>query len=328
MTPSVPVDRSIPELMLGLLVVVVVTTLLVGAWATGTPFGMFTYTWEGTTDLRATADDAGVEQHVATDISAYETVEPNGTVAIILAPDRPYDNETTAAVRSFVDAGGTLIIADAEGTHANTLLSDLDASARINGTPIRDERTHYRSPALPQTNTVGNHSIVAETDGLTLNHGSAVDSGNTTILVQSSGFAYLDQSGNKQLEQTDPMDAHPVVTVESMGGGEVLVVSDPSVFINAMLAHEGNMLFTQGVFAAHDRVIYDVSHTQDVPPLVAAVLYLRGSPAVAAAAGLLVVAGLGIGHRRIRNNGVMTPFRANKEVATNNGVAGMKDNDE
>ena len=292
-----PFDRSIPEYLLFALTVTIVGAMIVGAATSGVAFGMYTFTWEGTSELRTIASDTDTERIVATDPERYDRVEANGTVALVLSPSDPYDEADAQRMREFVDAGGTLVVADAFGPHGNELLESLGATARIDGDPLRDEQNYYRSPSLPIATTASEHPFVEGTDRLTLNHGSAIEPGEAEVLVTTSNFAYLDRNRNEELDEDETMAEYPVMTVESVGDGSIVIVSDPSVFINAMLERPGNRAFVEGLFAEHDRVLFDTSHTTDLPPLTGLLLAVRESMLSQAALSIAVVLGIGTLHR-------------------------------
>ena len=296
--PSVSTDRSLPEILVIALTVAVFASLVIAASVSGAAFGVFTPTWEGTSDLRSTADDTGAETVIVTDTAGYETEEAERTVAVILSPEYPYDDTEAERIASFVESGGTLVVADSSGQHTNPLLDAVGASSRIDGDLLRDEREYYRSPALPVTTPTSAHPYVADADGLTLNYGSALSAGDANVLVRSSEYGYLDRDASGNLTDGDEMAAHPIVTLEQVGDGEVVVVSDASVFINTMLEHDGNRGLATGLFSTHDRVLFDVSHSGEIPPLTAAVLALRGTPLLGAAIGLTLVTAIGLAYRR------------------------------
>jgi hypothetical protein len=204
-------------------------------------------------------------------------VSADGTVAFVLAPDARYDGEDRERLRAFVEDGGTLVVADAFGPHGNALLEDVGASARFHGDPLRDEHTYYRTPAFPIATDVDDHPYVARSEEITLNHGTAVVPGDAAILARSSESAYLDHNRNRELDGDERLAAYPVVTTEEIGDGEVVAVSDPSVFINVMLDRPGNRAFANGLFTLHERVLFDTSHSADLPPAAIVTLALRES---------------------------------------------------
>lgn len=290
-------DRSYPELVFGVYAVVVIATLVVVASTTGAAFGAFTFSWQGTSELREQAESSGAEPIVVTDTEGYEEVPADGTVAVVLSPEEAYEGEDRERLRTFVENGGTLVVADAFGPHGNSLLEDVGTSARFDGDPLRDERNYYRSPSLPVVTSVADHPYVAESEGLTLNHGTAVEPGEATVLAQSSEYSYLDRNRNEELDDDETLATHAVITTEEVGEGEVVAVSDPSVFINTMLDRPGNRAFADGLFSFHDRVLFDASHSGEIPPVAMAVLSLRESAALQAILGSALVLSIALLHQ-------------------------------
>ena len=79
------------------------------------------------------------------------------------------------------------------------------------------------------------------------------------------------------------------MTVEPVGDGTVIAVSDPSLFINAMLEQPDNEVFAANIAAANEQTLLDSSHTTPTPPLVVGLEWLQDTPAVAAVGGVVVV---------------------------------------
>lgn len=280
-------DWSYPRLLLFALVAVIGIGLVVGASTSGAAFGTYTHSWEGTSELRSAADAAGAETLVATETTRYEETPAEGTVGIILASEQAYGAEDGARVADFVRRGGTVVVADDVGS-TNQLLQEIGASTRVDGDPLRDERHYHRSPALPVATQTADHQYVDDSETFTLNHGTALAPNGADVLIQSSEYAYLDHNRNQQFDGDETIAPRPVMTIEEVGEGQVIVISDTSALINVMLDQPGNRAFVQQLFNAHDRVLIDQSHASDLPPLALALLALRES----ALLQLLVVGGL------------------------------------
>lgn len=282
---------------------VVVTLALVVAGATsGSAFGAYNPSWDGTAEFRSMAEETGTDREIARNASVYGQTESEGTLAVVLSPEHAYEDGESAAVRRFVRRGGTLLVAEDFGPNGNRLLGDVGARARFDGDRLRDERNYEGGPSLPTATVARNHSYTRGVETLGLNHATALTTadgrpataGNATVLVESSPYAYLDANDNEELDDDESLAAAPVVTVESVGAGRVVAVSDPSIFINTMLERADNRAFAQALYASHERVLIDVSHAGSVPPLQASVLTLRSSSplqAVVGATGLALVAG-------------------------------------
>ena len=283
-------DVGYPQLVLVALTAVTVVGLVLAASTSSAAFGSYNDAWDGASELREQAQATGAEGEIVRNTSRYASVSPNGTVAVVLSPESDYGPRETDRLRSFVRNGGTLLVAEDVGQHANGLLSAVGARARVTGQLLRDEQYSYQSTALPIAPNISNASLMTGVDKLTLNHGSPVAPNGATVLASSSEVAYVDSDRDGELDDAEEIGTKPVATAESVGDGRVLVVGDPSLFINAMLERSDNLAFVRSVFGAHERVLLDYSHAGGLPPLSVALLVVRDAPLLQ-----IVVGALGIG---------------------------------
>ena len=291
---------EIPTVVAALLVVTVGAVLLFGGATTGAAFGAFNPSWDGTSDLRSIADSEGSNPVIVRNTTDYDDYD-DADVAFVLAPESGYSDADAQRVRRFVERGGTFVVADRNSSHSRDLLMSVGAEARPVGPLLRDERENYRNPALPVAGNVSNHSLVANVSSLTLNHGTAVAPNGATVLVSTSEFSYLDRDASGSLGDDEAVRPYPVATVESVGEGRVVVVGDPSVFINAMQGQSGNEAFTRSLVTDTNHTLVDASKSS-LPPLVAALLTVRESALLQVALGLgglaaVTVTGRLLGHR-------------------------------
>lgn len=280
---------SPPKVVLYALTFVLAGTLIFAASTTTAAFGAYNVQWDGTSEFRTLADDH-TESRVALDTGAYDTRDANDTAAIILSPAEPYSDNESQRIRRFVERGGTLVVADDFGTSANALLRDIGTTARFNGAPLRDEQYYYRAPSLPIATNVTESPYTRTVDQLTLNGATAVDPGSATTLATTSEFAYLDRNQTGNLSTDDELGHYPVIATESLGSGEVITVSDPSMFINTMLAQPDNRALAMTLFEMHDRTLLDYSKAGGQPPLAVVLLLFRSSLATQ-----LITALVGVG---------------------------------
>ncbi|WP_162224312.1 DUF4350 domain-containing protein [Halorussus salinus] len=282
-------EYSYPTLFVVAFGLIVGVGLLVTASTSTASFGAFNTAWDGTADFRGLADTTGTESQLVQNTSEYTTRPAGETLAVILAPDQPYQRQETQHIRQFVRQGGTLVVADERATPTNELLAAVGADARIDGTPLRDGRYHYQSPAAPQIRNLSDHPLTANVSTLTLNHGSAVTPNTATTVATTSGYAYRDINQNQQLDQAESVSQYPVITTEQVGDGQVVVIGDASLFINTMLEQGGNRQFARNLLATHQQVLFDYSHTAALPPIMKMVLFLRQTPI-----SQFLIGGLGI----------------------------------
>jgi len=280
--------RSYPRLALYGFAVVVIVSVAVAASLSGTAFGSYNPSWDGTADFRTVLSDAA-DTDIAQRIDYYnETADPERTLAFIIAPQTRYSPSEARAIRSFVTAGGVVVVAGDFGTTTNQLLDEINASTRLVGVSLRDEQEYADAPSLPLATNVSNHSYTDGISQLTLNYPTALRvAPNATTLIGSSPYGYLDFNDNASLDASETLDSYPVVAVESLGAGQVVVSGDPSVFINTMLDRPDNRAFARNLAESRDRMVVDVSHSEGLPPLVWLVTTLRNSPLLAVAVGLV-----------------------------------------
>lgn len=283
-----PFSTTYPQIVLGILTTAVVVTVLFGVVTSSVAFGSYNLAWDGTSELRQEADDVADETIIATDTDRYESIEANGTVAFVIAPDEQYEVEESNRMRSFVERGGTLVIADDRPERANSLLTGLNSTVQIDGGTVRDERNYYRVPSLPRATETAEQGPADDVDELALNHGTILEAGNATVLVRTSEYAYVDRNRNEELDDSESLATYPVVVAEELGQGTVVVVSDASILINAMIDRSDNRVFVRSL-ADTDRVLIDTSHGDQIPPLIAVVLVVRNSPLLQLFAGLVAI---------------------------------------
>ena len=283
------VDFDVPTLLLGALIVVVVVSVIVAMSTSGSAFGVYNRDWEGTTELRSIAHETGAETTILTNTSQYDSAQPGETIAVILSPEAPYTPRQISSIKRFLDAGGTLLLAEDFGPHSNPLLTELGVTARFDGRLLRDARNHHRSSALPIARNVSNHPRVRGVEEITLNYGTAVIPNDGRILVTTSEFGYVDANSNGQLDDDESLNPFPVLVTERVGNGQILLLGDPSVLINVMLDRPGNRALLVALLSDYEWVLLDYSHSGQLPPLAVALTALRGSPFAQIILGLIVI---------------------------------------
>lgn len=280
------------ERLLTLFGVCVLVAIVVSAGTTSAAFSPFNSNWEGASGLQAVAADAGVESEVILTTAAYEDVQPSGTVAVVVSPDQAYTDAEAATVERFVRGGGTLVVAEDYGPHSNRLLASVGAQSRVDGRLITDETVYYRSPTMPVARPDAQSGLLVGVDAFTLNHGSYVRPNGAQVLVESSELAIVRNDAGSPVGSS--VGPYPIVTLEPLGDGTVIVVSDSSALINAMLNRPGNAAFVHNVFVRHDRVLLDYSHSEHVPPLDQALAVLTSFPLLQVGVGVGAVLGIGL----------------------------------
>lgn len=266
-----------------------------GVSTSGAAFDPYNYDWDGTSDLRTNFDD-DADVTLAHSTAAYDDTQAAGTAAVVIEPGGRYSAAERARLSSFVARGGTLVVA-ASSPESNGLLADVGTSIRVDGAPVRDEQSYDRDPALPQATGVSGDDRVRGVDMLTLNHGTTLDAGDGTPLVNTSAVAYPDDNRNGELDANETLGSYPVMATDGVGSGAVIVVSDPSILTNAMLEREGNRQFVRNLAVDHDRLLLDYSQQDGFPPLSYAVLLVRTTPLLRLLLGGVTIAAVAVAGR-------------------------------
>ncbi|EMA30208.1 DUF4350 domain-containing protein [Haloarcula japonica] len=290
---------TLPQLLLATYTALTVLALVYAASTSSAAFGVYNSQWDGSGDLRNVVADAGANVTVGTNVSQYPTSDADGTVAVVLSPEQSYSPSERARIAEFVRSGGTLVVAEDYRPRGNDLLAAVGADARFDGRPVYDNRNYYRNSSLPEATPAGDYPETTGVDTIVLNYGTTVRAGNATPLVNTSEYAYLDTNGNANLDGAEQLASRPVVTSELVGDGRVIAVSDPSLFVNAMLERGDNRRFVRNIVADHDTALLDYSHASSIPPVAAAVLAVQRSDALLLFCGVVLVGTLLAYDRRL-----------------------------
>jgi hypothetical protein len=190
-------------------------------------------------------------------------LNPNSSVS--------FSASDASTLQSFVKNGGVLVLANDFG-NGNAVLSGLGVSAaRFNGSLLEDNVSKGVDAAHPLITDVNASGITAGVHELYFNYGTALDvSGtNVTVLARSAPTSYLSTSASANLSATT--GAHPVLATFTYGDGRIVLLSDPSVFINDMLGQADNQQLLTSMFAnltggnTAAPIMFDESHRASAP---------------------------------------------------------------
>jgi len=271
---------GLPQWVLLALGVLLALAVFTAGITTAAPFAAYNADWTGTTDLRdATLADENTT--LVVDTPAVQTPPPTpATTAFVVGVPTETDG-VTATSSAVLANGGTVVITDEAPGPTNTLLATLGATARVTAGPVRDPQSYHRRPVLPLATTTNATDTIAATE-VTLNHAGTVAPGSATVLATTSQFAYVDANRNERFDAGESLAARPVMTREPVGNGTVVVISDSSVFINAMYDREGNQALATWLTADSDRLVVTGASVRPLPRLATLLLWLKSTPAAQA----------------------------------------------
>ena len=188
---------------------------------------------------------------------------PQGAT-LILIPYLNFIPTELDKLNNFVTQGGTLVLADDYG-FGNQILEYLGLKARFSGQTLLDPLFSYKNKWLPRIYHLTENSVTINTESLILNHATClIDVETKDVLAQSSSFSFLDLNGNEEWDENEPTGPLPVISRHSLGSGQIILISDPSIFINSMETMGSNYNFIQNIAdITTSRLLIDQSH---LPP--------------------------------------------------------------
>ena len=191
------------------------------------------------------------------------TADPNSSVIAVIGPSKDFSPEEVDAVMAFLMKGGEVIVADDFGT-GNQLLAGLDLPVVINGSLLVDPLFNSGAPELPKVwwgdkPLVLNYASVLQPSGQGSPHFF-----DALAIVNSSAFSYLDVNLDGEHDSLEPEGSFVIAAKVRIGEGSVVIISDPSIFINTMLDDEFNEEFIQYI-VGNKTLLVDSSHLEETP---------------------------------------------------------------
>jgi hypothetical protein len=244
---------------LSILTIALVIILIIAVWffPSNDDFRIENPFWNGTRDINTAHPVQPLDSLVDLPPS------PQGST-LILIPYLKCTPAELAQINSFVSRGGRLILADDYG-HGNQILEYLGIRARFSGEILLDPLINYKNKQFPRIVQLEPDPMTSDIENLVFNHATCLVNVDTTdTLALSSPFSFIDPSGNGIREEGEPTGPLPVVSHHKLGSGQVILVADPSLFINSMEPIEDNDRFIQNIAAiTTTNLFFDQSH---LPP--------------------------------------------------------------
>jgi hypothetical protein len=214
--------------------------------------------WNGTSTFLAQAEISGAR--TLTDLAELEGREKS--LLIVIAPHRDFSLEDIARYRTFLEQGNTIFLADDFGT-GNSLLAGLGSSIRIHPEMIASLDAEYNNPHTVIAYRSPDTSTFSGIESIVLNR--PVHAEGPEILMETSVLTWIDGNGNGRADAGEVLGRYPVMVREAVEGGTVVVLSDPSIFINAMQSPthpRGNTRFISSILTGDDEVLIDQVHSR------------------------------------------------------------------
>jgi hypothetical protein len=182
-------------------------------------------------------------------------------VTLILIPYMEYSPAELELLNGFVSQGGRLILADDYG-NGNQVLASLGLEGRFSGQPLLDPMVNYKTKQFPGITRLEPNPLTSNVTSMVFNHATSLTNVSANdIIAQSSAFSFLDLNDNGSSDAGEPAGPQPVISQQTLGSGQVILIADPSIFINGMRQTGDNTGFIQNIFAtAPNGVYFDLSH--------------------------------------------------------------------
>lgn len=173
-----------------------------------------------------------------------KSVDYSRSILLIVGPSKSFSEQDAETVKAFLSGGGHVVLADDFGT-GNDLVAKLGLNIRFSGFILRDPLFMDKSSALPRTLNFESSSYTANISSLALNYATSLtslDSG-FKVLAYSSAFSYLDENGNGKPDKNEVVGPFPLIAELRYGEGNLIIISDSSIFINSMINNADNRIF-------------------------------------------------------------------------------------
>jgi hypothetical protein len=165
--------------------------------------------------------------------------DPANSTLLIFGPSKPYTGADVQRVRMYLAEGGSVLLADDFGT-ANTLLQGLGLRVRFSGELMEDPLFKDRNELMPISYTFDKSLKDKGVKEMIMNYPTVLnDTEGVKVLAWSSSFSYI-SSKVEPPTVTSPSGPFPLIAEVDVGGGHLVLVSDPSIFINGMLGAGDN----------------------------------------------------------------------------------------
>jgi hypothetical protein len=229
-------------------------------WPIEDPYHPSNVGWNGCSEIASNKN--------ATLLQSYNQELPTNSTLVIIGPSLPYSVKDSTIIGNYLRSRGTVLLADDFGS-GNSLLEELNVSARFAGKPLADLYAYSKGPAFPLANVFSNSSVLDNASVVILDHPSFLDIGDSsqvTVLASSSPFSFIDLQGNGKPVQNESVRSYPVIAYVHVGAGSLVLISDASMFINEMIGlYDNSRLFASILKIGGGSLLFDVAHLSHAP---------------------------------------------------------------
>lgn len=260
-------------------------------------YSRYNVQWNGTSTFFSHLEAHGAQTITDPDeLITYENV-----LLLVIAPEGPPDQERVKAYKNFLAHNNTLVLCDDTGEIAPLLEAFQSTVSVLPGTVSSVERDYVTTAAVRGYAT-GNHTLIDEVSFVLFNQPMAIEGG--TPLLQTPLLSWIDENRNGRIDGEESVGRYSLCVFEEIGGGELVVVGDPGIYLNSMAGlGEGNEKFLKNLLSLRPVVLVDEgwSRISTGGPYTGAILWVKDHPIVQIGiVGLFIVGSVYVFRKRIR----------------------------
>lgn len=228
---------------------------------TSVDFSMFNTNWNGCSEFAKVLVERG---KIAPVLYSYNSIDlKREGVLIVVGPDVDFSPLEIEEVRSFLEEGGTLFIADDFGL-ANSLLEGLEVTGKFSDKPLGDI-FYCKKADFPVVARIEDPQLSYGVEKLVLNIPSVITGLEGEEEVFSSKVSVV--GGNRR--------SYPILAEIRYGAGRVILLSDPDILINDMATENRKFIDNLVGYLGSDLFYFDDAHHSDFNPYSITTVYIH-----------------------------------------------------
>ena len=246
--------------VMALAVVVVASMLTIWFWPSIQDYTRNNPFWNGLSDFTGEMDVSSTE-------SLSEATDDPGNTILVEIAYAEYSENDLDRIEEFVLDGGVLILTDDYG-YGNTMTERLGISERFSGQPLLDPLFCHKNQKFPRVTDFDNELTDAGIEAIVLNHGTALlNVESQTVIARSSVESYIDRDDDETDDEDEQNRAYAVAVTIPVGSGTVILLSDPSIFINSMDIDDNKefMAYLTETYGPNREIAMDTSRLPKAP---------------------------------------------------------------
>jgi hypothetical protein len=273
---ALAISIGLAALLLGL-------SLVVPVVGTATDFSIYNTGWNGTSNIAIKTYQAGkfvpslelrgtgAQVEPAIISLDHAGINPADSSIIIIGPSKAFTDADGDYVSDFLAKGGVVVLADDFGT-GNSLLERLDTSSSFSNGLVVDLAFEKKPEFVVAYNFDPESPITENVSMALLNYPSSISPSPTaSVLATTSAASWVDTEPDQFKAPGEPSGPFPIITLERVGRGLLLLVSDPSIMINSMADQLDNQVLVDNILefasAGRSAVLIDESHRMYFDPI-------------------------------------------------------------